>query len=103
MIPEIVERRNELEGLCRQLGVRRLEVFGSAATGAFKHGESDLDFLVEFEEQATGPGYADSYFTLMESLEQLFGRPVDLVVDSAIRNPYFRESVELNKALIYES
>jgi len=103
VIPEIVEKRSELEGLCRRLGVRRLEVFGSAATGGFKHGESDLDFLVEFEPQATGAGYADSYFTLMESLEQLFGRTIDLVVDSAIKNPYFRESVERNKALVYAS
>jgi predicted nucleotidyltransferase len=39
----------------------------------------------------------------MESLEQLFGQPIDLVVDSAIKNPYFRESVERNKALVYAS
>ena len=37
----------------------------------------------------------------MEALEQLFQRPVDLVVESAIKNPYFRESVERSKALLY--
>jgi predicted nucleotidyltransferase len=36
-----------------------------------------------------------------EALEQLFGRSVDLVVPSAIRNPYFLESVERGKALLY--
>lgn len=99
MIPEIVENRAELEALCRQFGVRRLEVFGSAATGAFRAEDSDLDFLVEFESH--GPGYADRYFGLLESLEQLFGRHVDLVVASAIKNPYFRESVERSKMLLY--
>jgi predicted nucleotidyltransferase len=38
---------------------------------------------------------------LLESLEQLFGRSVDLVVTSAIKNSYFRESVERSKALLY--
>ncbi len=100
MIAEIVERRAELDALCRRFAVSRLEVFGSAVTGAFRNQYSDLDFLVEFQERA-GPGYADRYFGLMESLQQLFGRSVDLVVDSAIKNPYFRESIERSKALLY--
>jgi predicted nucleotidyltransferase len=77
-----------------------LEVFGSAATDAFRQETSDLDFLVEFE-QPTGPGYADRYFGLLEALEALFGRPVDLVVASAIKNPYFRESINKTRALLY--
>ncbi len=94
------QRRNELEALCRRHGVRRLELFGSAATGRERRGESDLDFLVEFAPLPPG-GYADAYFGLLESLEALFGRPVDLVVASAIKNPYFREAVERTKALLY--
>jgi predicted nucleotidyltransferase len=100
MIADIEQRRAELEALCRRFQVRRLEVFGSAAVGEFRSEESDLDFLVEFE-PSDGPGYADRYFGLLESLGQLFGRPVDLVVASAIKNPYFRESVERTKALLY--
>ncbi len=99
MIPEIAERRPELEVLCRRYGVRRLEVFGSAATGAFRGAESDLDFLVDLDPAA--PGYADRYFGLREALERLFGRPVDLVVASAITNPYFRASVDETRALLY--
>jgi predicted nucleotidyltransferase len=99
MIAESDQRRTELEGLCRQFGVRRLEVFGSAATKAFQAEDSDFDFLVEFA--AAGARYADRYFGLLESLEQLFGRPVDLVVASAIKNPYFAQSVERTKALLY--
>jgi predicted nucleotidyltransferase len=61
--------RTEIEALCRQFRVRRLEVFGSAASGNFRPDESDLDLLVEFKE-SPGPGYADRYFGLLESLEQ---------------------------------
>jgi predicted nucleotidyltransferase len=102
MIPHVERHRADLEALCRRFRVRRLELFGSAVTGGFRpQGEvSDLDFLVEFG-PPTGPGYADRYFGLLESLEALFGRPVDLVVASAIKNPYFREMVEKTKELIY--
>jgi predicted nucleotidyltransferase len=101
MIPELVARRAELEDLCRRFRVQRLEAFGSSVTGHFRPESSDLDFLVEFDASATGEGYADRYFGLLESLEDLFGRSVDLVVASAIKNPYFRESVERTKTLIY--
>lgn len=96
----IVEHRIALEQLCRRYHVRRLELFGSAATGLDRPGESDYDFLVEFEPLAPG-AYADTFFGLQESLEDLLERPVDLVVASAIRNPYFRESVDRTKSLVY--
>lgn len=100
MNPEIVRHRATLERLCRRYHVRRLELFGSAATDRYRPGESDLDFLVEFEPLPPGT-YADTYFGLLESLEQLFCAQVDLVVPSAIKNPYFRQSVEQNKTLVY--
>jgi predicted nucleotidyltransferase len=100
VIAELERRRAELESLCRRFGVRRLDVFGSAAAGELPSDESDVDLLVEFE-PPVGPGYADRYFGLLEALEALLGRPVDLVVDSAITNPYFRESVTRSKVALY--
>jgi hypothetical protein len=100
MNPTIAEHRAELIKLCRQFHVRRLELFGSALGDAYDPERSDLDFLVEFEAMPDG-GYVDAFFGFKESLEQLFGRPVDLVVGSAIRNPYFRQSIEQSKALVY--
>ena len=57
-----------LRALCRSFGVRRLDLFGSAATGRFDPARSDLDFLVEFESMPPG-GYAHAYFGLLEQLE----------------------------------
>lgn len=100
MIPEIQQHRQQIAALCREYGVLRLELFGSAAAGGYRPDSSDLDFLVEFDSQSSS-GYADRYFGLLESLQDLFGRPVDLVVGSAIKNPYFRQSVDSDKALLY--
>ena len=101
MIPAITEHKSELEDLCRRHNVRRLELFGSSMSiSDFDAATSDLDFLVEFD-PSPSLGYANAYFGLLEELEQLFGRSVDLIVDSAIRNPYFRQSIQRNKALLY--
>ncbi len=76
MIPEVADRKNELGAICRRLGVSRLELFGSVATGEFRAEDSGLDLLFEFQTHALNAGYADRYFELLESLEQLFGRSV---------------------------
>jgi predicted nucleotidyltransferase len=90
----------ELSALCRRHGVRRLELFGSAARD--REAIGDLDFLVEFE--ALDPNaYADAYFGLLEDLEQLFGRPVDLIMTSAITNPYFLQEVARTRTVVYGS
>ena len=103
MIPDVSNRSEELKGLCHRYRVSRLELFGSAATDQYRPAESDLDFVVEFQAEALAEGYADAYFGLLEALKQLFGRHVDLVVRSAIRNPYFLQSVEETRTSIYEA
>ena len=100
MTSDVVLHREELADLCRKFGVRRLDLFGSASTGTDTVRQSDLDFLVEFEAPSSA-AYADNFFGLKEGLERLLDRPVDLVVASAIKNPYFRESVERGKLPVY--
>lgn len=90
---------DEIPGLCRRFGVARLEVFGSAAGGAFDDQRSDFDFLVEFDAEASR--LFDRYFGLKESLEALYGRRFDLVTAGALRNPYFIESVNRSRQLVY--
>jgi predicted nucleotidyltransferase len=83
--------RDAIARLCRQYGVHRMVVFGSAVTESFDELRSDVDFLVEFDE-----GIEDrfaAYFGLKESLETLLGRPVDLVAAPALKNPYFAASL----------
>jgi len=101
MIRLIENNREAIENLCTLYRVQRLEVFGSALTDKSFHSErSDLDFLVEFLPLRQGE-YADAYFGLLEALEELFHRHIDLVMPGAIKNPYFLESVNKNRKVLY--
>lgn len=101
MIALIEDNRKAIERLCRQYRVQRLEVFGSALTDKhFDAKNSDLDFLVEFLSLQPGE-HADAYFGLLEMLQDMFGRHIDLVMTRAIKNPYFLESVNKCREVIY--
>ena len=100
MVDLVGDRRDEIESLCRQFGVRRLDLFGSALSDSFDPLTSDIDVLVEF---ADGPDfdYFDSYFGLKEGLEDLFARPVDVISAKSIQNPYFRDQVMRTRRPLY--
>jgi hypothetical protein len=97
---ELESKRTALVALCRKYGVSRLDLFGSGTAEDWRPGESDLDFVVAFH---TDPhrSLADRYLGLAEELEALFGRSVDLLTDGAIRNPYFRRSVDSTRVPVY--
>ncbi len=101
MIGLIEDNYESLRRLCEQYRVQRLEVFGSALTGdGFDSEKSDMDFLVEFLPLKPGE-HADCYFGLLEALQDLFSRHVDLVMPRAIKNPYFLESINKSREVIY--
>ena len=102
MQPIIEGRRAKLAKLCRRFHVRRLDVFGSAASRAFDSSRSDVDFLVEFDPDSPDRAF-DDYFGFKEALESLFGRPVDLVMADAVENPYLRASIERTRQTVYGS
>src|SRR5262249_33773875 len=101
MISVIEGKRREVAELCRRYGVQRLELFGSAATAAFDPSRSDLDFIVEFlPQQDLGP-WLRHYFAFRTQLAQVFGRPVDLVLAAAVKNPHFQRELERTRMLLY--
>lgn len=101
MHPAIEEKRKEIEAICRRHGVKRLEIFGSAARGEdFDPDKSDADFLVEFETSARKPWFGE-YFDLKEDLSALLGRPVDLVQIKAVNNPYILKTINEDRELLY--
>ncbi|MGD0726784.1 MAG: nucleotidyltransferase domain-containing protein [Spirochaetia bacterium] len=101
MVREIADHKNTVAALCRDLGVERLFLFGSATRGTTVANVGDLDFAVQF--RAMPPvEYAHNYFRLLEQLEALFKAPVDLVELDSIKNPYFKEEVDETKVAVYE-
>jgi uncharacterized protein len=102
MIQLVTQKKRELASLCQRFEVERLDLFGSAADGNFQSDTSDLDFLVRFADREPTGDYADRYLDLAEAMEHLFQRPIDLVTEQSVRNPYFRRVVEASRQPVYE-
>lgn len=86
--------------LCESHNVKRLYAFGSVLTGDFNN-NSDVDLMVDFNTMSV-ENYADNYLDLKFSLQDIFKRPVDLLEEKAIKNPYFKDVVTKNRKLVYE-
>ena len=95
---DIEKIRPEISNLCKRLKVKRLDIFGSATSDDFRP-DSDVDVLVQFERD-TG-GLFDRYFELKETLEKTLRRTVDLVIEDAVTNPYFRSEIEHSRRNVY--
>ena len=102
MIPLITQHSDDVAEICRRHHVKRLELFGSAATGDFNPDTSDIDFLVEFDESDDFSLF-QTRRDLTQGLESLFNRSVDLVIFANVENPYFRTSVESTREPIFEA
>jgi predicted nucleotidyltransferase len=89
----------EITRLCRQHKVKTLYAFGSVLTEKFNN-DSDVDLIVKFHDIPV-ESYADNYFDFKFSLQEMLNRPVDLLEEQAIRNPYFIRHVNQHKQLIY--
>jgi predicted nucleotidyltransferase len=88
-------KRQEILALAARHGARNVRVFGSAARGEAGP-ESDLDILVEME---PGTSLMD-HIALMQDLEDLLGRKVDVVSDKALH--WYIGTGCLQRLLLYE-
>jgi len=98
--PTISVDQSKLACFCREHGVTKLAVFGSALREDFDPDHSDLDLLVEF-----APGVSKSLFKLIrmqDLLSQIFGREVDLTTPDSL-SKYFRDSVVESAAVLYDA
>lgn len=95
----IKDKLEELKKMCQDYDVKTMHVFGSACTEKFND-KSDIDILISFKD-ITIEKYTDNYFDLHYKLEELFNRKIDLLTENSLSNPYFIESVEETKQLLY--
>nr|WP_191059743.1 nucleotidyltransferase domain-containing protein [Geminicoccus harenae] len=96
-------RLPEIRALCGKYGVRRLELFGSAARGDFDPARSDIDLLVDYLPDYGGVQPSVAYFQLLFDLEALLGRPVDLTVRRVVRNPRLLTAIQFDLRTIYQA
>jgi predicted nucleotidyltransferase len=100
MHPLIATRSDSIAALCRQYGVRRLDVFGSLLRDDFNEDSSDIDLVVELDPAPVGANI-DRYFGLKHALEALFARPVDLVELGSMPNTRLKRLIERSKVPVY--
>ncbi|MEO6061269.1 MAG: nucleotidyltransferase domain-containing protein [Thermoflexales bacterium] len=101
---ELIDRhRPELEVLCREYRVRRLDVFGSILNGQFDPAHSDVDFLVEYLPGTDLGSWLARYFELRDALSAAVGVQADVLMADAVANPYLRRSIERNRITVYAS
>ena len=89
----INDNLQKIIALCKKHKVNKLYAFGSILTNRFTD-KSDVDMLVDFNSEIDHNTYADNFFEFYYSLKALFGRDVDLVDESAVSNPYFKDELE---------
>ena len=95
----ITDNLQKIAALCKSHKVSKLFVFGSILTNRFND-ESDVGMLVTFN-KAEVKDYFSNFFDLKYSMEDLFGREVDLLEEQAINNKYLKKNVDATKTLIY--
>jgi hypothetical protein len=99
MLELLRQHLDEISALCRRHGIRKLELFGSAARDDFDPSRSDIDLFFEFDSDPAA--LSDRFFGLMEDLEQLLGCQVDLVSSRDVRNPYFLKVANRDRIILY--
>ena len=87
--------------ICLGHQVSRLYAFGSALTEKFNEQSSDVDLLVEVEEEDP-VRRGEILMSLWDELEIFFGRKVDLLTHTTVKNPVLKKNIEASKILIYD-
>ena len=100
MIKLIEDRLTEIISLCKSHNVISISLFGSAVKGTMRF-DSDVDFLVQFSEAIDVLDYADNYFSLLENLEKILSKKVDLISVKSLKNQILIDDIERSKVFLY--
>ena len=96
----IENNKSSIDKLCIENRIEKLYVFGSVLNENFNE-NSDIDFLVKFNENIPLLEYADNYFELLFGFEDLFSKNIDLISEKSLKKPYFIAEVNKTKKLVY--
>jgi len=101
MIADLINKdRQGFLDLCKRCQVAYIYAFGSSIRSDFRP-DSDVDVLVDVlpkDDLEAGRALGDVW----NGLEAFFNRPVDLLTEDSLRNPYLRKEIERTKKLIYD-
>ena len=92
--------KEKIKEFCLRWNIIEFSLFGSVLRDDFDL-DSDVDVLVSLSEEADLDLY--DWITMIEELEEIFGREVDLAEKSTLRNPFRRHAILTNREIIYAS
>jgi predicted nucleotidyltransferase len=98
---EIQSRINDFLNLCKVHKVKKLYAFGSSITDHYDEQASDIDLLVEIDDNDPLER-GEKLISFWDGLEAFFQRKVDLLTNSSIKNPILRNNINRTKVLIYD-
>jgi predicted nucleotidyltransferase len=87
-----------IEAYCRKWMIREFAFFGSVLRKDFGSA-SDIDVLIDFEPNIPWSLY--EWIDMIDELEEMFGRKVDLVSKDGLRNPFRRKRILKTREIIY--
>ncbi len=95
----ITENIENIKKYCKKYKVKELYAVGSVVSDNFTE-NSDIDLLIKFDDISIEE-YTDNYFTLHKLFRKIFNRKIDLITDKSLNNPFFIDSIEKTKQLLY--
>lgn len=102
IVAEVEKFLPEIRALCKEYGVERMSIIGSATNKEkFSPETSDLDCLVKFFSEQDNLN--ERFLGLTEALEKACLRPVEVIFESALQNDFFRQIVEKSQVVIYDA
>jgi hypothetical protein len=101
LLEQIRTNQTEFISLCTAHEVKTLYAFGSVTNDSFLPESSDIDLLVEIENQDP-IRRGEQLLALWEKFEVFFNRKVDLITQTSIKNPILRQTINASKVLIYD-
>lgn len=96
---ELKDHIEQIKQLCNAYHVKSLFAFGSVVSDKLKP-TSDIDLIVDIDSKDP-IDYSDNYFALKFQLENIFKRPIDLLEDKALKNPFLKKQIDNTKVLVY--
>ncbi len=91
----------EFLSLCKTHNVKNLYAFGSSVTDHFDEESSDIDLLIEIDNDDPIER-GENLMSIWDHFEHFFQRKVDLLTTSSIKNPVLKKSIDATKVLIYD-
>lgn len=96
MEKEIETKIPEIKLIFAKYGAKSAYLFGSYAANKVRN-DSDVDFLFSFQEGINYEVYGDNYFSLLNELQTLLNKSVDLISEKTLKNPYLIQSINENR------